>query len=178
MNTRIYFPLPQWAVEFPRFLSKDGAFGAVRKHDIHTGVDLYTAEGAPVLAMEDGHVIAVVPFTGPPESPWWLPTLAVLIAGASGVLCYGEVVTVLREGDDVRGGEPIANVIPVLAEGKANPEIYGHSRAMLHLELYTASTRSPVWWKLNEPCPDCLKDPMPLLVRAWNERSVHGEKDC
>jgi len=151
-------------------MSKQGAFGAVRKYDVHTGIDLYTIEGAPVLAMEDGVVVSVTDFTGPPESPWWLPTKAVLIEGASGVLCYGEVVSYLVAGEKVQSGEPIANVVPVLRE--ARKDIPGHSRFMLHLELYEHGTKAPKEWKLGEPCPQGLLDPTPLLYRAWNKRAV------
>jgi hypothetical protein len=44
-----------------------GAFAARRRHDVHTGVDLYCSEGEPVLAVEDGDVVNVEPFTGSPS---------------------------------------------------------------------------------------------------------------
>lgn len=169
------FPLPRAATQFPRFMSKQGSFGALRKHDVHTGVDLYTVEGASVLAMEEGEVVAVVDFTGPPESPWWLFTKAVMVEGASGVLCYGEVETRLQTGDRVLRAEPIANVLPVLKEVRI--DIPGHSRFMLHLELYDRGVREPVTWRLGEPCPKGLRDPLPLLSRAWNERAVQEQKE-
>lgn len=48
-----------------------GRFGAVRKHDVHTGIDLYTYPGMPVLAVEDGVVVAapVPPPLGKGRSP-------------------------------------------------------------------------------------------------------------
>jgi murein DD-endopeptidase MepM/ murein hydrolase activator NlpD len=168
----ICFPLPYSWTNFPYFISKEGKFGAVRKHDVHTGIDLYTRENAPVLAMQDGVVVAVEQFTGPPESPWWLPTKAILVEGESGVLVYGEVTPKVSVGDRVTCSQEIANVSPVLKPGEERKDIIGHSRFMLHLELYVPGTRKTVWWKLNEPQPEGLQDPMPLLVRAWNERSL------
>ena len=59
-----------------------GAFGAVRKHDIHTGVDLYVPEGTAVYALYDGVVVDVSKFTGPeanPPCPWWNETYSVTV---------------------------------------------------------------------------------------------------
>lgn len=42
-----------------------GAFGATRRHDVHTGIDLYADEGDAVVAVEDGVVVALEDFTGP-----------------------------------------------------------------------------------------------------------------
>jgi murein DD-endopeptidase MepM/ murein hydrolase activator NlpD len=41
-----------------------GVFGAVRKYDIHTGIDLYCELEDPVYAIEDGVVVNVCHFTG------------------------------------------------------------------------------------------------------------------
>ncbi len=173
--TEICFPLPYEWTEFPRLLSKEGKFGAVRKHDVHTGVDIYTRENAPVLAMETGRVVCIEQFTGPPESPWWLPTDVILVEGPSGVIAYGEVTPKVSAGDLVCVGQEIANVVPVLKPGQERSDIPGHSRFMLHLELYIPGTRSTVWWKKGNPQPEELLDPTPILVRAWNERSLrHG----
>lgn len=171
---QILFPLPYSWTNFPYFISSEGKFGAIRKHDIHTGVDLYTRENAPVNAMESGEVVAIEDFTGPPESPWWLPTQAILVEGESGVLVYGEVAPKVAVGDRVEVGQEIANVIPVLKPDAERPKILGHSRFMLHMELHVPGTRATSWWKRNEPQPESLRDPMPLLVRAWNERSVRA----
>ena len=166
------FPLRREDVKFPKMISKEGTFGAVRKHDIHTGVDLYTVENATVYAMEDGVVATVEQFTGPPESPWWLVTYVVMVEGPSGVIAYGEVSPQVQEGDRVVEGQEIARVIPVLPEGKERYDIPGHSRYMLHLELYVPDTRRPVWWLKGAEQPCELLDPMPLLSKAWNERAV------
>lgn len=71
-----------------------GAFGVSRKHDVHTGVDLYASESTPVYAIEDGKIVEILEFTGEgadPPSPWWNRTQAVLVEGRSGVILYGEV---------------------------------------------------------------------------------------
>lgn len=163
------FPLRRSDVSFPHMVSKEGTFGHKRKYDIHTGVDLYTVENAPVYAMERGKVVAVEKFTGPPESPWWLPTYAVLVEGESGVITYGEVLPLVSDEDLVSEGQEIARVTPVLLSGKERPDIPGHSRFMLHMELYVRGTTKTVWWRLEEDRPEELRDPMPILSRAWNE---------
>jgi len=168
----VTFPLRREDVNFPAFISKEGTFGFKRKHDVHTGVDLYTVEGAPVYAVEPGIVVSVERFTGPPESPWWLTTYAVLVEGKSGVLVYGEVESLVSEGQDVEEGQHIARVIPVLPQGKERPDIPGHSRFMLHFEHYDAGTTRTVWWNLGDPQPKGLHDPLPLLAKAWNEQSI------
>lgn len=168
------FPLRRDDVNFPTLISKEGTFGFKRKHDVHTGVDLYTVEGASVYAVESGRVVSVEKFTGPPESSWWLTTYAVLVEGDSGVLVYGEVEPLVTEGQEVTEGQHIARVIPVLPEGKERPDIPGHSRFMLHFEQYEAGTLHTVWWHLGEPQPKGLRDPLPLLSRAWNEQSLRS----
>jgi len=141
-----------------------GTFGARRKHDVHTGVDLYTWPGMSVLAVEPGVVVAVEDYTGPNAgSPWWLPTQAVLVEGASGVVCYGEVAPLKKTvvGARVAREDCIAGVKSVLRSNKGRP------MTMLHLELYVAGTRESVWWRLDEPRPPELLDPTELLRAAW-----------
>lgn len=136
-----------------------GGFGVNRKHDIHTGVDLYAPEGSRVVAVEGGTVVAVEEFTGFAESPWWNDTWAVLVEGASGVLCYGEIETNLSEGDELQPGQLIGHILTVLKKNKRMP------RSMLHFEQYAPGTTETVWWKLGEMKPENLKDPSELLFR-------------
>jgi len=143
-----------------------GAFGTMRKHDVHTGVDLYCAEGSRVLAVEDGYVKFVVPFTGPKAgSPWWHETYAVGVEGASGVVLYGEVFprgwhNMMRPGMTMKRGDSPGYVMRVLKEDKGRPT------SMLHLELYLPWVEEPVWWDLHAYQPPPLLDPTRHLLRA------------
>lgn len=133
-----------------------GAFGVQRKHSRHTGVDLYAPLDARVRAVESGRVIAVEHFTGPQDnSPWWENTDCVLVEGASGTICYGEIDPWVKVGDLVSKDEVIASVLRVLKEGKERPDIPGHMPSMLHMELYPS-----------EHFNDQLLDPTPFLINA------------
>lgn len=136
-----------------------GSFGAIRKYDIHTGVDLYCYENTPVIAVEEGVVISIEDFTGSKaDSPWWNDTQAVLVRGPSGVICYGEVSTHLTIGAKLNAGNLIGNVVPVLKKDKGIPQ------SMLHFELYTNDFKETVWWYHGEPQPSTLLDPTKLLL--------------
>lgn len=161
------WPLPNcvpWTIPLGNHL---GAFGVKRKHDIHTGVDLYAPEDHPVHAVEDGTVVAIDYFTGPEvEMPWWETTRAVSIAGESGVICYGEIQEKydLKVGDRIKQGSYIGKVKRVLKLNKSHPT----PKSMLHLELYKSGYEGD-WesWNLGESTPDNLLDPTEKLVRAW-----------
>jgi len=57
-----------------------GSFGVARHKHYHTGVDLYTPAGSPVMAIEDGVVIGYDWFTGPKvKMPWWNDTRSIYI---------------------------------------------------------------------------------------------------
>lgn len=137
-----------------------GAFGAVRKFDIHTGVDIYCAECTPVVALETGIIVGIEDFTGQnAESPWWNDTQAILVEGPSGVVLYGEIVVKdgLQVGDEVREGYRLGSVKTVLKKDKGLP------MTMLHFELYDHGTRESVWWRLDDDRPQNLRDPTELL---------------
>ena len=146
-----------------------GAFGFPRKKGMsrHTGVDLYSTEGDPVLAVEDGVVVSVEAFTGPQDnSPWWLDTDAVLVEGKSGVICYGEVIPDVEVGQAVRRGQEIAQVSTVILEGRERPDIPGHSRSMLHIELCDRGTKAASrGWKQGR-AELGLCDPTPYLLAS------------
>lgn len=147
----------------PEFPDAPGCFGSVRKHDVHTGVDLYAPEGSPVLAVEDGVVVAIEKFTGPSAgSPWWNDTMAVLIEGETGVVCYGEIklATGIREASRVSRGDVVGYVLTVLSKDKGRP------RSMLHIELYDMGVRASPIWLLDEERPRGLRDPTGYLHRA------------
>jgi murein DD-endopeptidase MepM/ murein hydrolase activator NlpD len=154
-----------WPLAYsPRVLpDAPGQFGAVRKHDVHTGVDLYAEPGTPVHAVEDGLIVSIEDFTGPSAgSPWWLETKAILVEGASGVVCYGEldVAEDIRVGMMVPRAARLGAVLPVLRKFKGRPT------TMLHLELYERGTRASVIWNLGEERPAGLLDPTSRLLDA------------
>lgn len=135
-----------------------GAFGTIRKHDIHTGVDLYVPKGTVVYAVEDGVVVSVSRFTGKlVGSGWWLDTDVVMVEGATGVVAYGEVLPCVGIGEKVLAGQPIAVVTPVILKNTTRP------KTMLHLELYQHGTTDWVTHYLGTSRPHNLLDPTPHL---------------
>ncbi len=137
--------------------SPEGRFGAVRLHDIHTGIDLYCSPGDEVYAIETGTVVSIEPFTGDiAGSPWWNDTWAVSVKGKTGVAVYGEVKPLVAVGQTVSAGDVLATVLTVLKKDKGRP------MTMLHLELYEGPMPHPVW-ELGDPCPQGLRNPLLLL---------------
>lgn len=172
MKTLIW-PLPGHHVAVPKGDQHPGAFAAVRKHDIHTGIDLYAPVGQPVIAMEDGVIVAIDrAFTGGADTPRdangnpiWLPTAAVLVEGERGVILYGELEPVpgLAVGTSVTRGARLGSILPVLPPKSREYRNPANSPSMLHLELYEPGIRTAAWWKLGEPRPLGLLDPTPLV---------------
>jgi len=149
-----------------------GRFGAVRKHDTHTGVDLYTRLGMPVVTVEKGIVVGIEKFTGPDAgSPWWNETEAVLVEGPSGVVVYGEIGSLsgVTVGQRIGRCECVGSVKTVLRKDKGRP------MNMLHLELYEHGVRETVWWRHGEPRPVGLLDPTEKLEEALR---AHLEGPC
>lgn len=149
----------------PRFY-EPGAFGAVRKFDIHEGVDVYTHDGAPVYAVEEGIVTAVYEFTGKKaDCDWWNETWCVKVKGKSGVVTYGELAypgELAPLGVKVAAGQVIGHVTPVLRPEKYRPDIRNHSVAMLHIELRKETCHLD-GWKLDGERDKRLLDPTPYL---------------
>lgn len=138
------------------------AFGAVRKYDTHTGVDLYCSTGDMVRAVEDGVVVAIEHFTGAPESPWWNPTEAVLVEGKSGVVVYGEIepLASIEVGAKILRKQAIGTVLRVIKNGKP-----GQRTTMLHLELHKPGTTFTEAWV--DKRPETLLDPTPFLLKSF-----------
>jgi hypothetical protein len=141
-----------------------GGFGAVRKHDIHGGVDLYVAEGTQVFAIEAGQIREIERFTGAGAgSPWWNETWAVLVEGASGVIIYGEIELAagLNPGSWVDEGALLGTVRRVLKKDKGLPT------SMLHVELRPPGCQN-LWegWYVGGERPQGLLDPTPLLLKC------------
>lgn len=147
-----------------------GGFGAVRRLDVHTGVDLYAAEGDPVFACEAGRVVNVCPFTGPSvHSPWWHETMAVMVEGESGVVLYGEVEPCVEIGADISASQLIGHIKRVLRHDKGRPT------SMLHLELYQHGTTRECAWELDHDRPSELRDPT-LFLKAAQEHFVEAAR--
>lgn len=148
----------------PMMPDAPGRFGAVRRYDIHTGVDLYTERGTLVVAVEDGVVVKVEGFTGPnadDPSPWWNDTQAVLVEGASGVVVYGEIASRVVVGDRLKAGDVVGVVEqPVLKNFKGRPMV------MLHLELMPIGERKTYWWQPEDDPPPPMLNPEPLLIEV------------
>jgi hypothetical protein len=90
-----------------------------------------------------------------------------MIEGSSGVINYGEIkpLETLAIGQEIKEGDLIGNVIPVLKKDKGRP------MNMLHLELYTLGTNTHLLeWKLNFPQPENLLDPNILLQPLLNQK--------
>jgi len=144
-----------------------GRFGAVRKWDRHTGVDLYCKEFEPVHAIEDGIVTDISYFTGTkakPSMPWWEDTMAIGVEGKSGVILYGEVVPFITIGENVKEGEIIGFVKRVLSKDKGLP------MTMLHVELYEHGYRGD-WtiWKEDGEVPPGLLNSEEILLKIYND---------
>ena len=160
--TKWVWPLPGAEQVFP---DEPGRYGAVRRFDTHSGVDIYCELSQPVVAVEAGVVIGIETFTGPNsrprETPWWNETFAILVRGASGVVVYGEVQPYVQVGDVVGQSWLLGSVEkPVLKSFKGRPMV------MLHLELLDSSATETVRWP-----SDLLADPTPQL-RAAEESGV------
>lgn len=160
------FPLKNYKYTIP--VGDDlGAFGVFRKHDRHTGVDLYCEQGDDVLAMEDGEIIAIEWFTGPSVNmPWWNDTMAVAVKGEHGIINYCELLPnpELKVGDKIIQGTLIGLITPVLKVDKGKVP----STSMLHLELYSEYNGEWVMWELDQSQPKNLLDPTSILNEAFN----------
>ena len=157
-----------------------GAFGAKRKYDIHTGVDIYCEEGKPVYAMEDGTIIEQGWFTGVSvKMPWWNDTRYLVIKGKSGCIVYGEIWEAKsimdRRTNNIKVGQLLGCVKAVLPPEKKRADIPHHSNAMLHIELYDEKTKwskSASWvsWEHGQKRDKHLMNPTPYL------KSIKGVK--
>lgn len=163
--------------EIPARETAPNSFAVKRKHDIHTGIDIYAPEGQPVHAVEAGTVITVDDFTGSrAESPWWEDTRAVFIQGESGVVGYGEIQEIegIVPGAHVEQGQLIGHVKRVLKENKDHP----NPKAMLHIELYEEGYNgSGEWWTPDEEKPHLLLDPTQKLRGAWARVTERRHRD-
>jgi murein DD-endopeptidase MepM/ murein hydrolase activator NlpD len=165
---KLYWPLKYPVPTELPLQPHQGGFGAKRKYDTHTGIDLYCEPNTEVVAIEDGVIVGLEIFTGPNvSSPWWQETFAVLLEGPSGVICYGEIEydkNTLKIGSQIRAGETLGRVLTVLRKDKGKP------MTMLHLELYPIGVhKSASTWEVEDEQPTDLIDPTPLLYQIINQ---------
>lgn len=136
-------------------------FGAKRKFDHHTGVDIFAPEGTSVFSVSDGKVVDVGVFTGPhavPPMPWWNETFYVMVETESGIVYnYGEISPVVSNGDDIKVGDLLGTVMTVLKKDKGLP------MSMLHFEMYVKYPGICAVWNHDQPMPDLLLDPTDFL---------------
>lgn len=139
-------------------------FGAIRKHDIHTGIDLFTNKDEPVYSMTKSKVVKIGWFTGinsVPSSPWWKDTQYIICEtewdGEKLYFLYGEVSPCVVEGQELSPGDKIGTITEVLKNDKGLPT------TMLHFEVYKSLPEHPVFWYRNEEKPDILLNPTKIL---------------
>lgn len=151
-----------------------GAFGDARDKHFHEGVDLYAPAETPVLAVEDGTIIAVTPFSGSStRKDYWRDMEAILVQGASGLIAYCEFspLASLQPAMTVRAGDPLGRLYPAgykFRKTAGKDEDHAH-HAFLHLELHAAHVRSPTQWDAGKLKPATLFDPTPLLLFNTNQ---------
>ena len=150
-------------------------FGAYRKHDVHTGIDLFCEPGTPVYAIEKGVITNISWFTGVAvDMPWWNDTKALAVEGKTGVFNYGEIepLSTLKKGDKVKEGDLLGHVVTVLKVDKGLP------MTMLHLELYAKGHRGD-WaiWNLNYAAPKKLLNPEIIFgQKEYNKLTPKAKK--
>lgn len=143
-----------------------GSFGAIRKHDIHTGIDLYCKDGDPVYSLTHGKVVDIQPFTGQfADSPWWNDTYCVIVKTQENkYIVYGELFSNVCIGHNVIPGSIIGHVTQVLKKDKGITPT-----SMLHIEYYDETfDLNPVIWHLDQEKPKSLLDPIVLLESDEN----------
>lgn len=147
-----------------------GSFGAVRRHDIHTGLDFYCEEGADVPCIKEGAVIDVFQFTGiGVGSHWWNTTYAVVVECGHLIYVYGEVNPSVRIGQRLAIGDHIGNVARVLRTDKGVTPT-----SMLHLEVWEkVHYKKNFTWPLGDEKPEGLLDPKGILT-FWLIKTEHG----
>lgn len=163
-------PMPDYTNWDVPIFPHPGSFKAIRKNEIHTGVDLYAEEGTIVQPIESGTIVNIVKFTGEHAGlPWWENTWAVLVKGRTGVIVYGEIVPSngLKIGDSVSPKTILGCVTSVIKNIKDTTI----SRSMLHVELLSHDrTEEAPMVKPYEFFPPFVHDPTPLLIQIKMSR--------
>ena len=138
------------------------AFGAVRKHDVHTGVDIYCKDGAAVHPIMDGIVVAFGYFTGEKVgSPWWNNTQYIVIKSGAWYILYGEICLNgnTKLGQFVKSTGFLKSTLGRVKRVLIGPpeKAFANPTSMLHIEAYDEPVFAPIW-KLDQPKPMSLVD--------------------
>lgn len=137
-----------------------GLFGAIRRFDIHTGVDFYCEHGEPVTALQGGIVTDVFTFTGDSVgTPWWNETSAVVVECGAITYVYGEIDSCVNIGDNINIGDVLGFASTVLKKDKGvTPP------CMLHMEVWNTNKYIKNFtWGLLETKPEGLLDPLTVI---------------
>lgn len=147
-----------------------GLFSAVRRHDIHTGLDFYCEEGSDVSCIREGVVVDVFQFTGiDVGTHWWNSTDAVVVECGHLIYVYGEVNPSVRIGQHLSLGDRVGNVARVLRTNKGVTPT-----SMLHLEVWMKTGyKKNYTWKLGTDKPVGLLDPRTVMT-FWLIKTEHG----
>lgn len=145
---------PVWPIaREPKQWTAGGSFGAPRDGGsrLHQGIDLYAPAGTPVIASEDGVIVAVQGWSGPNTKGLLVynpATDITLLYGAVKPGSYGAIGTAVKRGDQI-----------------AVVGVYPAGSTMLHLEQWQGKLKPPrARWNPGEPAPSY--DPAPYLERA------------
>ena len=141
------WPVPNsYSRHVPR-LGEPGGFWEDRNDRFHCGVDIYAPVGSDVLAIEDGQVVAIEPFTSPELVDYWNTTYYVFIKDSSGFTTrYAEFGGVrVKEQDEILAGQIIGTVGQVLNFDRIEYDApdyiqqlkLSNNSSMLHLEMYS-----------------------------------------
>jgi len=147
--------------------SHPGWFGAKRKYDIHTGVDLYCNPQELVYPFEEGEIVDIGYFTGPKvNSTWWKESKYISIKGKSGIILYGELAPNknIQLGQKVKTTDNIAKVVRILNHPPTN-SVPDHKMDMLHIELLK-NKNTYNNWENELSKPNGLKDPSVYIYNA------------
>jgi murein DD-endopeptidase MepM/ murein hydrolase activator NlpD len=125
----VRFPLASRPVE--SYKQGMRRFGSNRKGGrLHAGCDLYAKVGTPILALDNGEVIAHYPF--------YLGTYALEVRHPSFIARYGEITRNVPA--DVKVGAKIVRGQTIGYVG----QLTGLNMSMLHLELYSGKATGPL----------------------------------
>jgi hypothetical protein len=161
------FPINSYDISQLPTSEHPGAFGTIRKHHRHEGIDLYAGKNALVQAISSGVIVALYQFTGEAVGmPWWEDTWAMAVQDDTGIWVYGEIQRPVTRavGDVVVEGQYIAQLKRVLKTDKGRP------MDMLHLERWKKySAPHTMLWQVDQSQPDFLLDPTPLLQEIQHD---------